>query len=53
MRAKPGSPRSGQALDKAPLNVGNAISAEELTEAVRELVTERTIIVFEEPSAPS
>jgi len=35
----------------APAQRGDAISAEELTEAVRELVTERTIIVFEEPSS--
>jgi len=38
-------------LHHATVRRTGAISAEELTEAVRELVTERTIIVFEEPSS--
>lgn len=38
-----------QALAK-PAPAGDAITPEELTEAVRELVNERTVIVFETPS---
>lgn len=34
-----------------PQNAGPEITPEELTEAVRELVTERTLIIFEEPSS--
>ena len=41
-----------QRLSKArPQSTGSAITPEELTEAVRELVNERTVIIFEEPSS--
>lgn len=34
----------------APIRTGSAITPEMLTEAVRELVNDRTIVIFEEPS---